>query len=63
MKLLNVDVKTLVTFLSCSSRMSAYNISPHSGQVLFGQLLGMADYVSSPLGECKFVVLITPLAC
>ena len=41
--------------------MSAYNILPQSGQVVFGQLLGMTDYVSSPLGECTFVVLITTL--
>jgi len=31
--------------------MSAYGISPQGGQVMFGQLLGMADYISSPLGK------------
>ena len=40
--------KSFIMFL----RMSTYNISPQSGQVVFGQLLGMADYVSSPLGKC-----------
>ena len=51
-KLLDMNMIILVAFLLYSSRMSAYKISPQGGQVLFGQLLGMADYVSSPLGKC-----------
>jgi len=32
-------------------RMKNYNKPPQSGQVMFAQLMGMADYISSPLGN------------
>jgi len=31
--------------------MAAIKISPQGGRVVFGQLMGMADYISLPLGE------------
>ena len=30
-------------------------ISPQSGQVVFAQLLGMADYISLPLGMLDYL--------
>ena len=43
---------TLLLRYLCAFRISEYNRSPHSGQVVFAQLMGMADYISSPLGKC-----------
>lgn len=40
-----------------SCRMNELDIYPEEKKVYFGQLLGMCDQISFPLGECSFSVL------
>lgn len=38
-------------------RMKEYNINPEDGVFGFGQLLGMSDHISFPLGQSVYVAV------